>query len=228
MNTLAILVAAGSGRRLGAARPKAFVNLGGKPLLLHSALRLQAAPRVDGIVVVVPEGEQSSATELLLPVMKVRAVVAGGPTRQDSVLEGLRQTPHDFEGVVLVHDAARPFVSVATIEAVIDGAQNAGAAIPVFPVSDTLKRVREGKVVETLDRSDLASAQTPQGFQLALLVRAYEGAFRERLRITDEAMAVERLGATVLAVPGSPLNHKITTPEDLAWAEALLGRGGVE
>jgi 2-C-methyl-D-erythritol 4-phosphate cytidylyltransferase len=153
---------------------------------------------------------------------KVSAVVPGGERRQDSVREGLRQAPAGFDGVVLVHDAARPLVEVDLVEAVAGAAGAAGAAVPVLPVVDTVKRVRDGLVVETLDREALGSAQTPQGFRFAVLAEAYEAAFRDGVTVTDEATAVERLGAPVRAVPGSPRNRKITTPEDLAWAEGVL------
>ncbi len=123
---------------------------------------------------------------------------------------------------MLVHDAARPLVDAALVEAVAREAAAGGAALPVLPVVDTVKRVRDGRVVETLDREELGAAQTPQGFRLALLAEAYEAAFRDRATVTDEAMAVERLGAPVRAVPGSARNRKITTPEDLAWAEGVL------
>jgi 2-C-methyl-D-erythritol 4-phosphate cytidylyltransferase len=171
---------------------------------------------------VVPGPDVESARSLLGPVRKLRAVVPGGDRRQDSVLEGLKQAPAGFDGVVLVHDAARPLVEVALIEAVAREAAGAGAAVPVGPVVDTVKRVRDGLVVETLDRGELGAAQTPQGFRFPLLVEDYEAAFRDDLTVTDEAMAVERLGAPVRAVPGSPRNRKITTPEDLAWAEGVL------
>ena len=222
MQALAILVAAGRGERMGAERPKAFLDLAGQPLLLRAARVFDAAPSVSHVVAVVPVAEQDEARTLLAPVGKLRAVVPGGERRQDSVLEGLKQAPDGFAGVVLVHDAARPLVEVSLVERVAREAASEGAALPVLPVVETLKRVRDGSVVETLDRSELAAAQTPQGFRFALLVAAYEAAFREHLTVTDEAMAVERLGATVRAVPGSARNRKITTPEDLAWAEGVL------
>jgi len=222
MQALAILVAAGRGERMGAGRPKAFLELGGQPLLLRSARAFDAAPSVGTIVAVVPEAEVESATALLAPIAKPVSVVPGGPRRQDSVLEGLKRAPDGFDGVVLVHDAARPLVDVALIESVCREAAAAGAALPVLPVVDTVKRVADGRVVETLDRETLGAAQTPQGFRFELLVGAYEAAFRERLTLTDEAMAVERLGGVVRAVPGSPRNRKITTPEDLAWAEGVV------
>lgn len=222
MNTLAILVAAGRGERMGAQRPKAFLSLAGKSLLVRAAEAFAAAPCVDGIVAVVPEAEIPAARELLAPVGKAAEVVAGGARRQDSVLEGLKQAPDGFDGVVLVHDAARPLVTPELIEAVARAAREAGAAVPVLGLTDTVKRVRQGRVIETLDRAELAGAQTPQGFRFALLGRAYEQAFRDAVTLTDEAMAVERIGEPVVAVAGSPRNRKLTTAEDLAWAEGVL------
>lgn len=226
MNTLAILVAAGRGERLGAARPKAFLDLAGRPMLLRAAEALQAAPSVDAIVAVVPGAEIVAGGKALAGIRKLHAVVAGGPRRQDSVLEGLKQAPGGFDGVVLVHDAARPFVEVSVIEEVVRAAREDGAALPVVALVDTVKRVREGLVVETLDRSELFAAQTPQGFRYAVIARAYEEAFRDRVTLTDEAGAVERLGGRVRTVAGSAGNRKITTPEDLRWAESLLREGG--
>jgi 2-C-methyl-D-erythritol 4-phosphate cytidylyltransferase len=222
MNAFAIIVAAGRGERLGASRPKAFVELGGQPLLLRSALVFDAAPSVDAVVAVVPAAEVEAARPMLAPVRKLRAVVAGGSRRQDSVLEGLKQAPDGFDGLVLVHDAARPLADVPLVESVVRAAREKGAALPVLGLADTVKRVREGHVVETLNRDELGAAQTPQGFRFALLVKAYEAAFRDRVVLTDEAMAVERTGQAVAAVPGSPRNRKITTPEDLAWAEGVV------
>lgn len=227
MDTLAILVAAGRGLRMGAARPKAFLSLAGQALLLRSARALAAAPSVHQLVAVVPEAELEAARGLLTGVDKLRAVVPGGERRQDSVLEGLRQAPEGFEGTVLVHDAARPLLEVGLVEAVIAAAREGGAAIPVLELVDTVKRVCQGRVLATLDRAELAAAQTPQAFRYALLVRAYQHAFRERLTLTDECAAVELLGEPVLAVPGSPRNRKITTAEDLAWAEGVLRAEGL-
>jgi len=211
---------------MGADRPKAFLDLGGQPLLLWCALAFEAASSVRRVVAVVPRDEVEAARRLLAPVTKLLAVVPGGPRRQDSVLEGLKQVPDGFDGVVLVHDAARPLVDPELVETVAQAAAETGAALPVLAVADTMKRVRDGRVLETLDRSELGAAQTPQGFRFALLVSAYEAAFRDRVTVTDEAVAVERLGSPVRAVPGSSRNRKITTAEDLAWAEGLV-RGTV-
>lgn len=207
---------------MGSDRPKAFLELGGQPLVLRAARAFEAAPSVEGIVAVVPETEVDRARALLGSVDSLLAVVPGGARRQDSVLEGLKQVPDGFAGVVLVHDAARPFVDTPLIESVIRAAVETGAALPVLSLVDTVKRVENDRVVETLDRNVLAAAQTPQGFRFDVLAAAYEAAFRDRVTVTDEAMAVERLGAPVRAVPGSPSNRKITTPEDLAWAEGLM------
>jgi 2-C-methyl-D-erythritol 4-phosphate cytidylyltransferase len=222
MKALAILVAAGRGERMGADRPKAFLALAGQPLLLRAARAFEEAPSIDAIVAVVPADEIPAAEEMLASVSKLRSVVGGGTRRQDSVLKGLKQAPGGFEDVVLVHDAARPFVEPALVEAVARAAAKDGAAIPVLTLVETVKRVRDGRVVETLDRDELGSAQTPQGFRYELLARAYEQAFRDRVSFTDEAMAVERIGVPVTALPGSPRNRKLTTPEDMVWAEGIL------
>jgi 2-C-methyl-D-erythritol 4-phosphate cytidylyltransferase len=222
MNAFAIIVAAGQGERLGASRPKAFVELGGQSLVLRSALVFDQAPSVDAVVVVVPASEIEAARGLLAPVRKLRAVVAGGSRRQDSVLEGLKQAPDGFDGLVLVHDGARPLADVPLVESVCRAARETGAAVPLLGLVDTVKRVRDGRVIETVNRDELRAAQTPQAFRFELLVAAYEAAFRDRVVLTDEAMAVERVGGAVAAVPGSPRNRKITTPEDLAWAEGVV------
>src|SRR5262245_23603227 len=222
MDALAILVAAGRGVRMGGARPKAFLSLAGEPILRRAARAFETAPSVAAVVAVVPAELVESAREMLAGVGKLRAVVAGGERRQDSVRAGLEAAP-GWEGVVLVHDAARPLVEVALIEAVAAEAARSGAALPVEDVVDTVKRVRDGMVTGTLDRRELATAQTPQGFRAALIRRAYAEAFRDGVTLTDEAMAVERLGEPVAAVRGSARNRKLTTPEDLAWAEGVLG-----
>lgn len=207
---------------MGAGRPKAFLPLAGRALLLRAAEAFEAAPEVEAIVAVVPAGEQRAAHDLLAPLRKVTAVVAGGATRQDSVRAGLDALPAAFDGIVLVHDAARALIEPSLIASVVRAAVEVGAAIPVLPLVDTIKRVRDGAVGETLDRSELAAAQTPQGVRRALLEEALLRAARDGVTLTDEAMAVERLGRRVAAVVGSPRNLKITTPHDLRWAELLL------
>jgi 2-C-methyl-D-erythritol 4-phosphate cytidylyltransferase len=226
MKALVILVAAGRGERMGADQPKAFVPVAGQPMLLLAARAFDAAPSLDGIVAVVPADRIADAREILGGLRALRDVVPGGESRQDSVQRGLEALPPGFDGVVLVHDAARPLVEVELIESVIRATIEHDAAIPVLGLVDTVKRLRDDRVVETLDRSELGAAQTPQGFRVALLRRAYDRAFRDDVVLTDEAMAVERLGEPVVAVKGSARNRKLTTPEDLAWADTLLRSEG--
>jgi 2-C-methyl-D-erythritol 4-phosphate cytidylyltransferase len=224
MNTLAILVAAGRGERMGADCPKAFVELAGEPLLLRAARAFEESEEVDGMIAVVPAGWEPAARGVLGGLKKLRAVVPGGERRQDSVAAGLDHAGAAFDGVVLVHDAARPLVSGETIALVARAARDQGAALPVLEMVDTVKRIRDGRVVETLDRRALGAAQTPQGFRVSLLREAYLQADRRGLQLTDEAMAVEALGKPVAVVPGRASNRKLTTPEDLEWAQHQLRR----
>ena len=228
IQTLAILVGAGRGERMAAGRPKVFLALAGQPLLLRSALAFEHASTVTDVVAVVPEALVDEARALLQPLRKLRAVVAGGTRRQDSVWSGLACRPPSFDGVVLVHDAARPLVTPALIDAVTAAALSAGAAIPVVPVADTIKRVHDGDVSGTVDRSELRAAQTPQGFRLDVLLAAYARAQADGVEVTDEAMAVERGGGRVATVEGDADNRKMTTPEDLRWAETVLGGGATD
>ena len=225
METRAIIVAAGRGERMGAGAPKAFRPVAGVPMLVRSAHAFDAASSVSAIAVVVPADRIDDTRELLHGLSKPVTVVAGGERRQDSVRRGLAALPAGFDGIVLVHDAARPLVDAALIDAVAEAAIHAGAAIPVLALADTIKHIENGIVRATVDRDELGAAQTPQGFAVALLREAYENAEREGAVLTDEAMAVERMGRPVRAVPGSARNRKITTADDLAWAEDLLARG---
>lgn len=226
MDTRAIIVAAGRGERMGGDIPKAFLPVGGVPMVVRSARAFDGAPSVTAIAVVVPADRVGDTRELLRGLGKPVTVVGGGERRQDSVRRGLAALPDGFDGIVLVHDAARPLVDAALIENVVAAAIRAGAAIPVLLVTDTIKRLEDGMVRATVDRSTLGAAQTPQGFSIALLREAYEAADRDGVQLTDEAMAVERMGRPVRAVPGSARNRKITTADDLAWAEDLLEREG--
>lgn len=212
-----IIAAAGRGSRLGAAGPKAFLPLAGQSLLTRCLRPFLAHPAVSAIAVVVPDPD---VTDLSLPDPRLR-LVRGGEERQDSVRAGLAALP-EVE-VVLVHDAARPFIRAALIDAVAAAALTHGAAVPTLPVPDTLKRVAaDGRVVETVSRDGLHLAQTPQGFRPEVLKRAHAAAGRDGVRGTDDAALVERLGETVAVVPGDPLNIKITTPSDLLLGEVIV------
>ncbi|MCW2540303.1 MAG: ispD [Frankiales bacterium] len=218
----AIIVAAGSGERLGAGRSKALVDLHGRPIVDWSLSTFADHPGVEVIVVVAP----SDAVDELTAGAAGRAlVVPGGATRQDSVQAGLSALPAQVSHV-LVHDAARPLVPPEVISSVI-AALHAGldAVIPVLPVIDTIKRVDANGVVQaTVDRASLRTVQTPQGFRRDVLVAAHRcGHERERSTITDDAGLVEAIGRVVQTVPGSELAFKITTPHDLQLAYRLAG-----
>jgi 2-C-methyl-D-erythritol 4-phosphate cytidylyltransferase len=219
--TWAILVAAGEGSRLGADRPKAFAALAGRPLLAESLERLDASAWVDEIVVAAPPDWEEPVILLAeeLVASKVAAVVTGGRTRADSVRVALAGIP-DEALVVLVHDAARPLVQESVIERLLTAlGEGFDGAVAGLAVADTLKRVHEGVVVETVDRSNLVAAQTPQAFTRTSLTDAYEG---DVASATDCAFLVERAGGRIKVVEGDPLLVKVTTPTDLALVERLL------
>jgi 2-C-methyl-D-erythritol 4-phosphate cytidylyltransferase len=218
--TWAIVVAGGEGTRLGADVPKAFVRLGGRPLLVRSIDLFEDHPAVDRMVLVVPAGWDEPASLLAdeLAAGKVAAAVPGGETRALSVAAGLAQVAADAEAI-LVHDAARPFASAELVDRVLAALGEHDGAIPALPVTDTVKRVREGVVAETLDRGELRAAQTPQAFRAAALRRAFSGSSDALRGATDCASLVEAAGFAVAAVNGEAGNEKITTPDDLARAE---------
>ncbi len=219
----AVIVAAGSGERLGAEHPKAFVAFGENPLIAASVLALDDHPGIDGIVLVVPAGWEERATFMAddIGAGKASITVAGGASRSDSVALGVAEVPADA-AVILVHDAARPIVPAALIDRVLAGfADGADGVIPVLPIADTVKRVdAAGRVVETLDRSELRSVQTPQAFQAEIFRRAL--AAPDRNTGTDCASLVERVGGTVTTVEGDPRSLKITTRSDLERALELV------
>lgn len=213
-----VVPAAGAGVRFGGVTPKALVLLVGEPLLVHAVRALRAAPSVGAVVVAAPADQVADVVALLQAYDVV--VVAGGPTRQDSVGLALRALPADVD-LVLVHDAARCLTPVAVIEQVIERLRaGAPAVVPVLPVVDTIKQVdAAGVVVATVDRAGLRIIQTPQGFSRALLERAHAA---DADPLTDDAGLVELLGAPILTVPGSDEAFKVTRPQDLLLAEAVL------
>ena len=219
--TWAIVVAAGDGARLGADHPKAFVRLGGRPLLAHAIDLLEEHAAVDRIVLVVPAEWEEPASLLAdeLAAGKVVAAVRGGETRALSVAAGLAEVPA-AAATILVHDAARPFASPELIDRLLAALADHDGAVPAMPVTDTVKRVRDGRVVETLVRGELGAVQTPQAFRAAALRRAFDRPAEELRAATDCASLVEAAGCSVAAVAGEPTNVKITTADDLARAEA--------
>ncbi len=216
----AILLAAGRGTRLGASPPKAYLPLRGRPILLYSLEAFSRCPLISELVVVIHPDDTERARHVLKVFEKPVRVVYGGAQRQDSALAGVRAASGDF---VLVHDAARPLVSLGLIERVIAAMKTHGAAVPALPVADSLKRVSEDLITADIDRAEIFSAQTPQGFERKLLLEALERACAQGRYFTDEAsvlLAMSNVRAKI--VPGEVQNLKITTEADLRLAERLV------
>lgn len=220
--TVAVILAAGAGERTALGRPKAFITVGGRSILEHAVEGAAACPRVASIVVAVPEGYELETRDLVTWVSRPVVVVTGGDDRQASVRRALGALPHESDAVIC-HDAARPFATPRLFAAVLDALDEAEGAVPVLPVLDTVKRVREGYVSTTLPRDDLVLSQTPQAFVTTALMLAHERAHQEEERsFTDDAAVMEWAGYRIRTVPGEPDNFKITSTEDLARAELSL------
>ena len=221
----AIVLGAGAGARLGAEEPKAFLPIGGRPILAVAAAAAAASPAITSVIVAVPPGYEDLGRACVEGLDVTVDVVAGGATRQASVRAALAALPATI-GIVAIHDAARPFAPPdlfdAVVEAVVAGADG---AIPILPVTDTVKRLDGGRIVGTEPRHVLGLAQTPQAFRLAALRAAHDAAEATGRQVTDDAMLLERSG-DVVAVPGDPMNFKITTLLDLARAESRMGGTG--
>lgn len=218
----AIVPAAGLGLRFGEGGRKPFARLLGKPLLRWVMEALESSPEVAGIIAVLRDEDRQEAEDVLSEFSKVRAVAPGGRERQDSVLSGLRQA-RDGARTVLIHDGARPLVSAALIRDTLGGLAGFDGAVAAVPPKDTIKEAGSDRVVSrTLRRDALWAVQTPQVFAFDTLMEAYERAAREGFYSTDDSALVERVGGRVNIVMGSYENIKITTPEDLVVAEALL------
>jgi 2-C-methyl-D-erythritol 4-phosphate cytidylyltransferase len=224
MRTVALVLAAGRGERLGHALPKGLVPLAGRPLLLHALAALAAVDEVEGLIPVVPGDARDRFEQALAAapgLAKLAPAVVGGRERQDSVRAGLAARPATAE-LVAVHDAARPCVRADAVRRVIEAARATGAAILATPARDTIKRDVAGWVVETPPRAECWAAQTPQVFRVEILREALAKAESDGRLGTDDAQLVEALGVRVCVVPGDADNLKITTPEDLAIAERVL------
>lgn len=212
-------------------RKKPFLPLVGRPVLVHTLLPFERSPLIDAIILVVPDDDREMCRKEIVNAFgfqKVIDVVAGGAERQDSVMAALNSLAASWD-IIVVHDGARPFVTVDLIERVVKTAMKSGAAIAAVPVKDTIKEVVDGTVTRTVPREGLWSVQTPQAFRAELLVEAHERAEEDGFYGTDEAALVERLGRTVSIVEGSYENIKITTPEDIVIGEATVrAREGAE
>ena len=222
----ALVVAAGRGSRFGGALPKQYLALDGASLLRHAVAAFAEHPRVTDVLVAI-RPEDRELFECAVAGLGVMAPVAGGPTRQDSVRLGLEALVPCRPERVLIHDGARPFPDSGLIDRVIGGLDEASAAIPCLPLRDTIKRAEDGVIRETVDRSALWRAQTPQGFHFEAILAAHRAAAGREL--TDDSAVAEAAGLAPLMVAGSEHNLKVTTTEDLAAAERLIAarRGDV-
>nr|WP_297171404.1 2-C-methyl-D-erythritol 4-phosphate cytidylyltransferase [uncultured Agathobaculum sp.] len=220
----AVIVAAGSSQRMGGVN-KLLLPLADAPVLAHTLTAFQKCDAVRDMVLVCREADILPYTDLAraFGISKLRTVIRGGDSRTDSVLAGVRISPADTP-LVAVHDGARPLVSEAVITEAAYAAAACGAAAPVVPVKDSIKRIEDGRIAADVPRATVAAVQTPQIFDRALLLRALETAARQNRTYTDDCAAVEALGHSVQATHGSYENIKITTPEDMLLAEALLHR----
>jgi 2-C-methyl-D-erythritol 4-phosphate cytidylyltransferase len=215
-----VVPAGGRGVRMG--RKKQDIRVGARPVLRWTLDALEATRAVQGIVVAVPVEDVPAWRRRLRGCRKVRAVVAGGEERQESVARGLAAVP-PTAAVILVHDGVRPCITPELVRRVVEATRAHGAAVAALPVAETLKRGAEGWVKATIPRDGLWAIQTPQGFRADLLREAHRRAAADRIVGTDDAALVERLGAPVRLVPGLPGNLKITRPEDLPLARRALG-----
>lgn len=230
----AIIAAAGQSQRMGGEN-KLYLPLADKPVLARTLAVFQSCADVVGIILAVAAGEISRCREMILEpggFSKVAAVIPGGKTRQESVENALAFLPPECV-LVVVHDGARPFLRSALLQQAIEAGRQAGAAVVAVPVKDTMKMVAispegPGRVVQTLPRKKLWAAQSPQVFSRQVIARAYQQARWDGFWGTDDASLVERLGYPVVVVPGDYTNIKLTTPDDVYLAEALLARAELE
>jgi len=221
MNT-AIVVAAGSGKRFNSTIPKQFLEILGKPLLIYTLERFERCDSVSEVILVLSSAEIANFTNIAgkFDIRKITKIVSGGMTRAESVFNGFRAVDPGVE-IVAVHDGARPLVSVDEISLTIEKARENGAACLVADVTDTIKTIDGDRFAGTLDRRKLKRALTPQAFRYEILQKAFAlGDLSED--VTDECFLVEKLGYKIAFVKGNPKNIKITRPEDLIFAEAVL------
>lgn len=227
---IAIIPAAGAGRRMNAGINKQYLLLGGEPIVGRTIRTLSGFDVIDEVVVVVPEAEIPFCRREVVERMGLRTVsriVAGGSERQHSVLNALVSLDASPDDIIIIHDGVRPFVTKEMVTGVIDALRGgADGAVVAVPLKDTVKVVAGDAVVRTPDRSAMRLAQTPQGFRMKTILEAHRIAVRDGHLGTDDASLLERLGRTVVVVPGDYRNIKITTPEDLILAEAFLAEEG--
>ena len=221
----AVVVAAGSSTRMGT--NKLMLTLGGIPVIVRTLKAVEAAPSVDEIILVTREDMMVPLSQLCqeFALTKVTKVIRGGKTRTESVRLGTLEASGDAQ-VIAIHDGARPLVTTEVIENAIAQALESGAAAPAVPVKDTIKVAQKGVVESTPDRASLFAVQTPQVFEASLIRAALQKALDDGAKLTDDCSAVERLGMKVVLTEGNVRNLKLTTPEDILTAEALLEGSG--
>ena len=222
----AIFPAAGQSRRMKSATNKNFLLLNGKPILIHTLLKFSKSAKIDKLIVAAASDEVEIVEEMLSKVAELKPfkVVVGGSERQYSIENALKVVDDDCE-IILVHDAARPLVSINTIDEVVDAARIYGGAIAAVPEKNTIKVVDdENFVTDTPPRSKLVAVQTPQGFRRDIILKAYEQARNDNFLGTDDSSLVERLGVKVKIVQSDYRNIKVTTPEDILIANTLLNK----
>jgi 2-C-methyl-D-erythritol 4-phosphate cytidylyltransferase len=221
---IAIIAAAGQGKRMDGRRAKQFLKLAGTPIIIHTLKRFEQCDYIHKIVVVLPASDLNGFAALIAEydLHKPLRVVEGGETRAESVKRGLVASGAGETDVIVVHDGVRPFVTLEEITSTIRAAEESGASVLVAPATDTIKEIRDGMVVRTLDRAQLRRALTPQCFRYGVLWRAFEKASESAKDATDCSALVESLGETVSIVEGSARNIKITSPEDILFGEILL------
>lgn len=217
-----VIPAAGQGKRMKAGMNKQLMELQNEPLIVRTLKVFENDEWCRGIIVVINEAERTQFEQLFsrFHIKKITAIVGGGKERQHSVYNGLRAIKNS--DIVLIHDGARPFVTMELIHQLVNEAKEHGAAIPAVRVKDTVKKVRGQFVEETVERSSLWAVQTPQAFHVSLVLRAHEQAQKDGYIGTDDASLVERIGGKVKIVEGDYRNIKLTTPDDLLFAEAIL------
>jgi 2-C-methyl-D-erythritol 4-phosphate cytidylyltransferase len=226
MKAIALIPAAGMGKRMGAGMNKQYLLLDGRPILAHTLAVFEQAPFVDEVHLVIPEAEISFCREQVVEkyrFTKIRSTIAGGSERQYSVLNGIRALGDCAEDdVIIIHDGVRPFIPLHVVKTSIEAACRHDGALVAVPAKDTVKSVEAGVVTGTPPRENIWLAQTPQSFRYGIISAAHEIAAAEGFLGTDDASLVERMGRQVHVVTGDYRNIKITTPEDMLLAESFL------
>ncbi|PLT35359.1 2-C-methyl-D-erythritol 4-phosphate cytidylyltransferase [Bacillus sp. V5-8f] len=217
-----VIPAAGQGKRMKVGKNKLFIELAGKPIIVHTLQVFENDPDCKGIILSINPTEEESFQSFIhkYQLKKIKKLVPGGSERQHSVFNGIKHV--DENAIVLVHDGARPFINRDIIGQLAETASLHGGAIVAVPVKDTIKKAKHKAVTETVERSSLWAVQTPQAFRVSTLRKAHDIAEKAHFFGTDDASLVERMGETVMIIEGNYDNIKITTPEDLYFAEAIL------